>query len=153
LAKPLWPQSGPLHLNRRRPILKRQVYSKRPLRHEYHLTEKGEALYPVIPALRAWDETWFKSPKEDRAANHMHLVCGKPAGLGPLCESCGKPLHREDLVAEQAPNIEGSERRGGRRSGRVADNQARDPQKNEHDSAIGPASSSQGLYEPRFSSL
>jgi DNA-binding HxlR family transcriptional regulator len=84
-------------------LVKRRAYSKRPLRHEYHLTEKGEAFYPVILALRAWGETWCKSPKEGRAVNFTHLACGKPAGLGPVCESCGKPLLREVLSAEQAP--------------------------------------------------
>jgi DNA-binding HxlR family transcriptional regulator len=84
-------------------LVKRHVYSKRPLRHEYHLTEKGESFHPVILALRAWGETWCKSPREGRAVNYTHLACGKPAGLGPTCESCGKPLRREDLVAEQAP--------------------------------------------------
>ena len=84
-------------------LVKRHAYSKRPPRHEYHLTVKGEAFYPVILALRAWGETWCKSPKEGRAVNYTHLLCGNPAGLGPTCESCGKPLRREDLVAEQAP--------------------------------------------------
>ena len=84
-------------------LVKRRVYNKRPLRYEYHLTEKGGAFYPVILALRAWGETWCKSPKEGRAVNYTHLICGKPAGLGPVCESCGRPLRREDLIAEQAP--------------------------------------------------
>ena len=84
-------------------LVKRRVYNKRPLRREYHLTEKGEAFYPVILALRAWGETWCKSSREGRAMNYTHLVCGKPAGLGPVCEPCGKQLHREDLIAEQAP--------------------------------------------------
>lgn len=48
-------------------LVKRHVYNKRPLRHEYHLTEKGEAFYPVILTPRAWGETWCKSPKEGRA--------------------------------------------------------------------------------------
>src|ERR1700754_5133150 len=51
-------------------LVKRCVYNKRPLRHEYHLTEKGEAFYPVILALRAWGETWCKSPKESRAVHY-----------------------------------------------------------------------------------
>jgi hypothetical protein len=34
--------------------------------------------------------------------NYTHLVCGEPAGLGPVCESCGKPLRRQDLIAEPA---------------------------------------------------
>jgi DNA-binding HxlR family transcriptional regulator len=84
-------------------LVKRRVYSKRPLRYEYHLTHKGEAFYPVILALRAWGETWCKSPREGRALNYMHLLCGQPAGLGPVCESCGKPLRRGDLAAEFAP--------------------------------------------------
>jgi hypothetical protein len=37
--------------------------------------------------------------------------CGKPAGLGPVCESCGKQLHREDLIAEQAPKYKSERER------------------------------------------
>jgi hypothetical protein len=32
-----------------------------------------------------------------------HKTCGKPAGLGPTCESCGQPLRREDMIAELNP--------------------------------------------------
>ena len=84
-------------------LVKRHVYNKHPLRHEYHLTEKGDAFYPALLALRAWGETWCKSPKEGRAVIFNHRICGEPAGLGPVCESCGKPLRRDDLIAEQAP--------------------------------------------------
>jgi len=84
-------------------LVKRHVYNKRPLRHEYNLTEKGEAFYPVLLALRAWGETWCKSPKEGRAVILTHRTCGELAGLGPVCESCNKPLRREDLIAEQTP--------------------------------------------------
>jgi DNA-binding HxlR family transcriptional regulator len=87
-------------------LVKRHVYNKRPLRHEYHLTGKGEAFYPVLLALRAWGETWLKSPKEGRAVSFTHLACGKPAGLGPVCESCGKTLRREDMIAKQAPKYQ-----------------------------------------------
>jgi DNA-binding HxlR family transcriptional regulator len=92
-------------------LVKRRVYSKRPRRHDYHLTEKGEAFYPVVLALRAWGETWCKSPREGRAVNFTHRACGKPAGLGPACDSCGKPLRRGDMIAEQAPRYR-SEREG-----------------------------------------
>jgi DNA-binding HxlR family transcriptional regulator len=81
-------------------LVKRRIYNKRPLRHEYHLTEKGEAFYPVLQALRAWGETWFKSQRESRAINYTHRTCGKPTGLGPACEGCGQPLRREDMIAE-----------------------------------------------------
>ena len=84
-------------------LVKRRVYNKRPLRHDYHLTEKGEAFFPVLLALRAWGETWCKSPGEGRAVMYTHRTCGKPAGLGPVCESCGQPLRRKDLIGEQTP--------------------------------------------------
>src|SRR3954466_14907950 len=29
-------------------LVERRVYSKKPLRHDYHLTKQGEAFYPVI---------------------------------------------------------------------------------------------------------
>ncbi|EJC74410.1 putative transcriptional regulator [Rhizobium leguminosarum bv. trifolii WSM2012] len=84
-------------------LVERHAYSQRPLRHEYRLTEKGDAFYPVLLALRAWGETWCKSPEEGRAISYTHRLCGKPAGLGPVCESCGEPLRRDDLIAEQNP--------------------------------------------------
>ncbi len=84
-------------------LVERRLYNNRPPRHEYHLTEKGEAFYPVMLALRAWGEAWCKSPEEGRAISYTHRTCGKPAGLGPVCESCGLPLRREDMIAELNP--------------------------------------------------
>jgi DNA-binding HxlR family transcriptional regulator len=83
-------------------LVKRHPYSKRPLRHEYHLTEKGEAFHPVLLALRAWGETWCKSPKEGLAVNYTHLACGGPAGLGPVCATCSEPLRRKELSGAPA---------------------------------------------------
>ena len=69
------------------------------------ISSDGErrVFYPVVLALRAWGETCCKSPREGRAVIYTHRICGKSAGLGPVCESCGEPLRREDLSAEQAP--------------------------------------------------
>jgi len=84
-------------------LIVRRAYSERPLRHDYHLTKKGEAFYPVILALRAWGETWVKGPKEGRSLEFIHRTCGKPAGLGTVCESCGRPLKRADLSGTLNP--------------------------------------------------
>jgi DNA-binding HxlR family transcriptional regulator len=73
-------------------------------RHEYHLTEKGEGFYPVILALRAWGETWCKTPDQGRAINYTHQICGGPAGLGPVCESCGLPMKLGELTAVLNPD-------------------------------------------------
>jgi len=81
-------------------MVQRRAYNERPLRHEYHLTAKGEAFYSVVLALRAWGETWCKSEEEGLAVRYTHQTCGHQAGLGPLCDHCGKLLHREELISE-----------------------------------------------------
>lgn len=35
-------------------VLRREAYQERPLRHEYRLTERGKALYPVLVSLIDW---------------------------------------------------------------------------------------------------
>ncbi len=35
-------------------VLRREAYQERPLRHEYRLTDKGKALYPVLVTLIDW---------------------------------------------------------------------------------------------------
>ncbi|MFD2117674.1 winged helix-turn-helix transcriptional regulator [Paenibacillus yanchengensis] len=40
-------------------IVKRQVYPEMPVRIEYELTEKGNALEPVIESIQEWGEHWL----------------------------------------------------------------------------------------------
>jgi DNA-binding HxlR family transcriptional regulator len=84
-------------------LVERRPYLRRPLRYEYHLTAKGQAFHPVMLALRAWGESWCKRPNEGLAVHYTHASCGRPAGLGSLCDSCGRPLVRADLRAEPSP--------------------------------------------------
>ncbi len=39
-------------------ILERRRYSEAPPRHEYHLTDAGRALLPVLDQLLLWGRTW-----------------------------------------------------------------------------------------------
>lgn len=87
-------------------LVTRRIYNTRPRRYAYHLTEKGEGFFPVMMALRAWGETWCKSPREGRAMIYTHLSCGKPAGLGTVCESCGEPLRWADMTSERTPKYQ-----------------------------------------------
>jgi DNA-binding HxlR family transcriptional regulator len=104
----------------------RRAYSERPPRYEYHLSEKGQAFYSVILALRAWGETWCKSAEEGVAVRYTHQTCRHPAGLGPLCEHCGELLRRDELISEpsEAYATERQERRdafkGNRKAGAAA---------------------------------
>lgn len=80
-------------------LVERRPYNERPLRHEYHLTEMGQAFYPVFLAMRAWGETWCKSTDEEVAIQYTHTPCGHDPGLGPTCQECGGEMRREELSA------------------------------------------------------
>lgn len=94
-------------------LVARRPYNERPPRYEYHFTPKGQAFYSVVLALRAWGETWCKSPEEGLAVVYTHKACGQPAGLGPLCGHCGELLRREELISE--PSAAYIEERNARR--------------------------------------
>jgi DNA-binding HxlR family transcriptional regulator len=47
-------------------IVKRVVYPQIPVRVEYQLTEKGEALKPVIEAIHTWAEQWVTLPTDEQ---------------------------------------------------------------------------------------
>jgi DNA-binding HxlR family transcriptional regulator len=64
-------------------LIERRLYSERPPRFEYHLTDKGRELGPVVGALAQW------------GTNHVHrqhrLVndeCGHPVKLVYYCPTC-----------------------------------------------------------------
>lgn len=80
-------------------MIERHPYSEKPLRHEYRLTEKGTAFYPVIYALRGWGETWSKDKSEEIAVRFVHRACGHDVGLGSVCPGCGVQVERKDLEA------------------------------------------------------
>jgi len=83
-------------------LVERRLYNKRPPRHEYHLTDKGVDFFPVLMALRAWGEKHCRLPGEEMSVDYLHIPCGHPAGLGPLCDHCGELLRRENLTARRS---------------------------------------------------
>lgn len=46
-------------------IVTRSVYTEYPVRIEYALTEKGEALKPVIQELKGWARNWIKADEPE----------------------------------------------------------------------------------------
>lgn len=90
-------------------ILERRPYSERPLRHEYRLTEKGLALYPVLLALVHWGDDWY-ADAEGPPVRHRHKGCGAHFHLTPTCSECGEALSARDVVAESQPTASASVR-------------------------------------------
>jgi DNA-binding HxlR family transcriptional regulator len=70
-------------------ILQRRQYSEHPARFEYHLTQAGRDLYPVILTLMHWGDTHLaESGKPPLVLEHE---CGERLTAQVVCEACGKP--------------------------------------------------------------
>jgi len=78
-------------------LIERRRYNERPARYEYHLTEMGADVFPILMAMRAWGEKWMRLPGEEPSITYTHTACGQPAGFGPLCQHCGRLLRNDDL--------------------------------------------------------
>ena len=72
-------------------IVEMRPYQERPLRHEYHLTEKGIALWPVITALREWGDRWNQAPGA-APVKVTHRDCGGATRVKHACTACGKEV-------------------------------------------------------------
>ena len=58
-------------------ILERQSYAESPPRVEYELTAKGDALLPIIEAMRQFGRDWLVDEHEH---DHVHAPLGAQAG-------------------------------------------------------------------------
>jgi len=68
-------------------ILERREYSHHPPRHEYLLTDKGLALFPVIAALMEWGDTWAPNPAGPPTV-FVHDTCGNITRPVLTCPHC-----------------------------------------------------------------
>ena len=66
-------------------LIERRQYSEHPPRSEYHLTEAGRELFPVLVALREWGDRWAV---DEPAVQVLH-DCGHPLKASLSCQHCG----------------------------------------------------------------
>ena len=77
-------------------LLEKRPYQEKPPRFEYHLTEKGEELYPILISYWSWGDKWL--PKEQTAKIKMlHENCGEMMSPTLVCSSCQEPLSPHDV--------------------------------------------------------
>ena len=82
-------------------VLRREVYQRRPTRHEYRLTEKGHALHPVIMAIVHWGDVHYAGP-EGPPLIHRHKTCGCDFAPRLTCSECGEPVTSRDVEVRAA---------------------------------------------------
>lgn len=77
-------------------VIERRQYSEHPPRHEYHLTDAGRELFPVMLALSQWGDKWAV----DRPALIRRHSCGQPVQVDLVCHHCGQPVTRDTIDAQ-----------------------------------------------------
>src|SRR5580698_4909847 len=79
-------------------IIERRPYSEHPPRYEYHLTQAGRELFPVMLALREWGDKWAV---ESLSVATRH-TCGHLLEVDQVCRHCGEPVTRDTVEAVRA---------------------------------------------------
>lgn len=83
-------------------ILERYEAGTAGVRHEYRLTPKGEALLPVLTALREWSDDWVFGPGKEPVIVTDRRTGQRVPPMRVLDES-GQALGRRDLRALPGP--------------------------------------------------
>ncbi|MGH3027457.1 MAG: winged helix-turn-helix transcriptional regulator [Gaiellaceae bacterium] len=71
--------------------------------HEYHLTEKGEDLKPVVIALSHWGDRW--AAPSGPPILYRHAGCGSRVEQQLVCGDCGQTLTNEQVGAHRGPGL------------------------------------------------
>ena len=86
-------------------ILERRLYQERPERFEYHLTEKGVDLWPIMIALTHWGDRHYPAAG-GRPRVIRHRGCGGEVTMHLTCSRCGTELGPRDAEAVYGPGAE-----------------------------------------------
>ena len=79
-------------------VLEKRLYSERPDRYEYRLTEKGLDLWPVLVSLLRWGDKWMTG-RDGPPVEIRHRACGHATHPELACPECGEWLTATDMQA------------------------------------------------------
>ncbi|MHB8448866.1 MAG: winged helix-turn-helix transcriptional regulator [Mycobacteriales bacterium] len=82
-------------------ILARRPYQQRPLRHDYVITDKGRALWPVLAALVEWGDTYHAPHGAPRLL--VHHDCGGQLRQHLTCQRCHTHVSNEAIDTRPGP--------------------------------------------------
>lgn len=78
-------------------IFKVTRYNRNPVRYEYHFTEMGRDLYPLIICIKCWGDKWL-GKSEDKDEQLVHTACGHVYEPVPVCSECGEKIEYGDVL-------------------------------------------------------
>jgi len=78
-------------------ILRQVAYQQRPLRYEYHLTDKGRGLFPWFLTLLQWGDKWCDPQGQGKPMLLSHIPCGKALQAQVRCSECRQVLRAHEV--------------------------------------------------------
>ena len=73
-------------------------------RFEYHATEKGRALFPVIAHLMRWGDTYYPEPAGPPRLL-LHRNCGGQLQPALICQRCDQPASADQVEPVDGPAL------------------------------------------------
>ena len=77
-------------------VFRRVQYQQSPVRYEYHLTDKGLALYPYFFALLQWGNKWCDQG-QGVPMILTHTLCGNTLEAQVQCSECGEKINAKQV--------------------------------------------------------
>ena len=90
-------------------IAERRLYSERPERYEYRLTEKGRDLQPVVLALMHWSDKYMPV-KGGPIHTLTHADCGHEFEPTVTCSHCGGEITPFNVIRRFGPGATDEQR-------------------------------------------
>ncbi|MEM7360484.1 MAG: helix-turn-helix domain-containing protein [Pseudomonadota bacterium] len=84
--------------------LKKVEYSAKPLRYEYHGTEKLHSVYPTALSMLFWERKWNKQSNK-LALELRHRQCGAVTSPIPICGECASPIDAREVEWQEGPGV------------------------------------------------
>jgi len=71
-------------------------------RSEYHLTDPGRELFPLLAALKSWGDSHLADP-EGPSTVHLHRGCAQPIGVELCCAAGHRIVSVTEIVVQPGP--------------------------------------------------
>lgn len=81
-------------------VLETHQYQDGPARFDYHLTQAGRELTPVLHSLLEWGDKWTVDAPPVTVRHHNHRLQSRT-----VCATCGERVNQRDISRES--NVEG----------------------------------------------
>jgi len=86
-------------------VLERRSYDEARRRHDYVLTDKGKALWPVLVTIRQWGDEWMVGEGREPVAM-VHDTCGERTTGMLTCDHCRQELEPRDVRVVAGPGLD-----------------------------------------------